>query len=123
MLARPAWRGTFAFNHTAGGWDFNVRATYTGPQDLAKFYGYADTPRYNLDGTAKPARSPSFWVADLYGSYQWSNRVSTYAGINNLFNNQQAKKDSFLWLDSEGAIDVTHVWGPSLRTCANEVSP
>jgi outer membrane receptor for ferrienterochelin and colicins len=88
--------------------------TLTGPQNLSKFYDYANTPRYNLDGTPKSDRSPSFWVVDCRASYQWTKAFSTYAGINNVFDYRQATKDSFLWLDGEGGLDVTHIWGPNL---------
>jgi outer membrane receptor for ferrienterochelin and colicins len=114
LFARPDYRLTLALDHDSGPWDFNARATLTGPQNLAKFYDYADSPRYNLDGTPKPDKSPSFWVVDLRTSYQWNKTVQTYFGINNVFNYQQAKKDSFLWLDGEGALDVTHIWGPNI---------
>ena len=114
LFARPDYRLTLALDHDAGPWDVNARATYTGPQNLAKFYDYADNPRYNLDGTPKADRSPAFWTVDLRVSYQWSKAVQTYVAVNNAFNYQQAKKDSFLWLDGSGALDVTHIWGPSI---------
>lgn len=114
LFARPDWRATFAVDHEAGPWDVNVRATLTGPQNLAKFYDYADTQRYNLDGTPKPNQSPTFWVVDFRASYQWNKTFSTYAGVNNVFDYQQAKKDSYLWLDGDGALDVTHIWGPNI---------
>jgi outer membrane receptor for ferrienterochelin and colicins len=114
LFARPDYRVTLALDHDAGPWDLNARATYTGPQNLAKFYDYADGQRYNLDGTPKPDKSPAFWVVDLRASYQWSKSVQTYIGINNAFNYQQAKKDSYLWLDGDGALDVTHIWGPNI---------
>ncbi len=114
LFARPDWRANFALDHDAGRWDLIVRATLTGPQNLSKFYDYANTPRYNLDGTPKSDRSPSFWVVDCRASYQWTKAFSTYAGINNVFDYRQATKDSFLWLDGEGGLDVTHIWGPNL---------
>ena len=119
LFARPDWRATFAFGHETKRWDVSLRATLTGPQDLAKFYDYGDTQRYNLDGTPKPARSPRFWVADFHVSYRWSPAFSSYAGVNNVFDYQQARKDSFLWLDAGGNLDVTHIWGPNIgRTFA-----
>ncbi|HTQ19083.1 TonB-dependent receptor domain-containing protein, partial [Mycobacterium sp.] len=81
---------------------------------LAKFYDYADTQRYNLDGTPKTDKSPSFWVVDLRVSYQWNKTFSTYVGVNNVFDYQQARKDSYLWVDSAGTLDVTHIWGPNI---------
>jgi outer membrane receptor for ferrienterochelin and colicins len=114
IFARPDWRATFALDHDAGKWDLNLRATLTGPQNLSKFYDYADTQRYNLDGTPKMNRSPCFWVVDCHFSYQWTKWFSTYAGVNNLFDYRQAKKDSYLWVDGEGSLDVTQIWGPNL---------
>ncbi|HEY4081619.1 MAG TPA: TonB-dependent receptor [Burkholderiaceae bacterium] len=114
LFSRPDYRVTLTLDHDAGPWDVNVRATYTGPQNLAKFYDYADSQQYNLDGTAKPNKSPTFWVVDARASYQWNKTVSTYIGVNNVFDYQQAKKDSFLLLDGDGNIDVTHIWGPNI---------
>ena len=114
LFSRPDYRVTLAFDHDAGPWDYNVRATLIGPQNLAKFYDYADSRQYNLDGTPKPDRSPSFWVVDARASYQWNRTVSTYVGINNLFDYRQARKDSFLVVDGSGGLDVTHIWGPNI---------
>lgn len=114
LFARPDWRATLALDHDAGPWDLNLRATLTGPQNLAKFYDYADTQRYNLDGTPKPDKSPRFWIVDFRASYQWNKTFSTYLGIDNIFDYQQAKKDSYLWLDGDGALDVTQIWGPNI---------
>jgi outer membrane receptor for ferrienterochelin and colicins len=114
IFARPDYRVTLALDHAAGPWDFNTRATYTGPQNLAAFYDYADTQRYNLDGSLKPSQSPGFWVVDLRTSYQWNKSIQTYVSVNNVFDYQQAKTDSYLWLDKDGNMDVTHIWGPNL---------
>ncbi|MCC7005400.1 MAG: TonB-dependent receptor [Ottowia sp.] len=113
LFARPDYRVTLGVDHDAGPWDINVRATYTGPQNLAKFYDYADNPRYNLDGTAKPNKSPGFWMVDMRMAYQWNKWLQLHIGINNIFDYQQAKKDSFLWVDAKGAMDVAHIWGPN----------
>ncbi len=114
LFARPDYRVNLALDHDSGPWNFNAHATYTGPQDLAKFYDYADTQQYNLDGTPKPDKSPGFWVVDLHTSYQWDKSFQTYVGINNVFDYRQAKNDSYLWVDSTGALDVTHIWGPNI---------
>lgn len=114
LFPRPNTRVTLALDHDSGPWDLNARATYSGPQDLARFYDYGNSPRYNLDGTPKPDRSPGFWVVDVRASYQWSKSVQATVGINNVFNYQQAKRDSFLWVDADGALDVTHIWGPNI---------
>jgi len=114
LFARPDWRATFAVDHDSGSWQLNLRSTLTGPQNLAKFYDYANTPRHALDGTPKPERSPSFWVVDLRASYRWNKAFSTYLGINNAFDYQQAEKDNYLWLDGDGNLDVTQIWGPNV---------
>lgn len=114
LFARADWRATFALDHDAGPWDLNLRATLTGPQNLAKFYDYTGTQRYNLDATPKPNKSSNFWVVDFRASYQWNKKFSTYVGINNAFDYQQAKHDSYLWLDGDGNLDVTHIWGSNI---------
>jgi outer membrane receptor protein involved in Fe transport len=53
-------------------------------------------------------------VLDLHANYQVNKTVSAYVGVTNLLNEKQASKDSFLWLDADGAPDVTHIWGPNL---------
>lgn len=112
-FARPTERIYLAADVDIGDWDLSGKLTWTGSQDLKKFYDYANTPRYNLDGTPKADRSPSFFVADVRAQYRINKRYSAFAGIDNLFDYQQAKHDSFLWQDSKGNIDVTHLWGPT----------
>ena len=114
LFSRPDYRVSLGYDHDSGPWDFNIRATFTGPQNLAKWYDYADNPIYNLDGTPKPNWSPTFWVVDTHVSYQVNKWFELHAGINNLFNYQQAKHDPFLLLDPEGDIDVVHIWGPNI---------
>ena len=114
LFARPDYRAILEADHDAGPLDVNVRATFTGPQDLAKFYDYQDTQQYNLDGTPKPNQSPTFWLVDFRVSYQWNHQLQSYASVNNVFDYQQAKKDSYLWLDVDGNLDVTHIWGPNI---------
>jgi outer membrane receptor for ferrienterochelin and colicins len=114
LFARPNYRVTLGLDHDSGPWDVNLRATYAGPQDLAKVYAYEDTPRFNLDGTPKRTRSPGFWVVDLRASYRWNAVLSGYLGIANLFDYRQARKESFLWVDRDGNLDVTQLWGPNL---------
>lgn len=112
-FARPEEKVYLRLDYDSGPWNFMSRATWTGRQDLARFYDYANTPRYNLDGSRKMDKSPSFWVVDLRGEYRLNKQWSFYAGADNLFDFTQGEKESFLWLDGSGGIDVTHLWGPS----------
>ena len=90
-----------------------ARGTWTGPMDLARFYDYANNPRYNLDGTPKMNRSPAYWVFDVRGEYRFDKRWATYLGADNLLDYKQSDKESMLWVDSSGKIDVTQIWGPN----------
>ena len=81
--------------------------------DLARFYDYANNPRYNLDGTAKAARSPAYWVFDMRGEYRIDSRWSSYFGVDNVFDFKQSDKESMLWVGADGSFDVTHIWGPN----------
>ena len=114
LFVRPQERLMLGLDHAEGPWNLNLKATYTGPQDLAKFFDYANNPRFDLNGNPKPDWSPSFWVVDLHANYQVNKSVSAYMGINNLLDYKQASKDSFLWVDQEAALDVSHIWGPNL---------
>ena len=114
LFSRPDYRLSFALDHTRGPLNVNVKATFTGPQDLEKFYDYADNPRYNLDGTPKPDYSPTFWVVDLHANYQFSPKINAYMSVNNVFNYQQGNVDSFLFVDRQGGLNVTQIWGPNI---------
>ncbi len=112
-FARPNNRAYLRLDYESGPWTGMVRGTWTGPMDLAKFYDYANNPRYNFDGTPKMDESPSFWVVDLRGEYRVNKQWSAYLGADNVFDYKQSDKENFLWIDSAGALDVTQIWGPS----------
>lgn len=113
FFARPEQRVYLRLDYDAGDWNFFTRATWTGPMDLARFYDYENNPRYNMDGTRKREESPSYWTVDLSGRYRVHRNVSLVAGINNVFDFVQTDVEDFLWIDSVGAPDVTHLWGPA----------
>ena len=88
-----------------------TRLVWTGKQDLEKFHG---TDRFNLDGSPKPLTAPSFVSWDARIEYFFlPDKAAAYVGVDNITNYNQAKRDGFLWLDSAGGIDVTHIWGPN----------
>jgi outer membrane receptor for ferrienterochelin and colicins len=113
-FARPNDRVYAMLDYDKGAWDLMGRVTWTGSQNLAKFYDYADHPQYNLDGSAKPNNSPAFSVVDVRAAYKWNKTYSGFVGVNNLFDFQQSQVDSYLWTDAAGNMDVTHIWGPNL---------
>jgi outer membrane receptor for ferrienterochelin and colicins len=119
LFPRPDYRFSMALDHTRGPLNFNVKATFTGPQNLAQFYDYSDNPRYNLDGSPKLDQSPTFWVVDMHANYQFNSKVSAYVGVNNVFDFTQGKVENYLWVDKTGALDVTHLWGPNLGRTFN----
>lgn len=113
VFARPGHRAYLRLDYEQGPWTAMLRGTWTGSMDLARFYDYANNQRYNLDGTKKKDRSPSYWVFDLRGEYRLSKQWSTYFGIDNVLDFKQSDKESMLWVDGSGSIDVTHIWGPN----------
>lgn len=113
-FARPEKRAYLSLDSDFGPWDLTAKLTWTGPQDLARFYDYAGTRRYNLDGTPKPNWSPSYSVLDLRAGYRFDRRYSAFIGVNNLGDYQQVQHDSYLWTDAQGNLDVTHIWGPNI---------
>jgi len=114
LFSRPEYRLHLSYDYDRGPWDYNIRSTFTGPQDLAKWYDYADNPIYNLNGTPKPNWSPTFWEVDTHLTYAVTKSFSLNAGVNNVFNYQQAKHDSFLFQDPYGNLNVTYIWGPNI---------
>lgn len=111
-FARPGRRGYFTLAYDGGALDGFLRATWTGTQDLAKFY-YREGQRYNLDGSPKPARSPAFWVIDARGEYRLDKHLALFAGVDNLGGFRQGDHDGMLWVDAAGNLDVTQIWGPN----------
>lgn len=111
-FARPDRRAYLTLAMDSGPWDVFVRGTWTGPQDLKKFY-YRDTRHYNFDGSAKPDKSRAFWTVDARVQYAIDKRWAVFVGADNLFDFKQTDHDGYLWVDTDGKIDVTHIWGPN----------
>jgi outer membrane receptor for ferrienterochelin and colicins len=110
-FARPDFKVFTTVNWDLDAFHLFARATYTGGQSLQKFHG---TDRFNLDGTAKILSTPGFVTIDARAEvHLLGEHVSAFVGVDNLTGYNQAKRDGFLWLDSAGAVDVTHVWGPN----------
>ncbi|MDP3537238.1 MAG: TonB-dependent receptor [Azonexus sp.] len=112
-FARPETRAYLRLDYESGPLTGMLRGTWTGPMDLAKFYDYANNPRYNFDGTRKMDKSPDYWMVDLRGEYRLNKQWSTFLGVDNVFDFKQSDKESMLWVDGSGAIDVTQIWGPN----------
>ena len=83
--------------------------------DLRKFHddGSGAQNRFNLDGTPKRDKSPSFATLDVRAEYAFNKSFSAYLGADNLTDYKQSDKESALFIDASGAPDVTHLWGPS----------
>lgn len=114
VFARPKARAFFSFDYESGPWDLTAKLSVTGPMDLARFHddGSGTQNRYNFDGTPKRTRSPTFATLDVRAEYAVGRNLSVYVGADNLLNERQAAKESFLWVDGAGKQDVTHLWGP-----------
>jgi outer membrane receptor for ferrienterochelin and colicins len=110
-FARPEVRAFLGADVDSGAWEWRTRATWTGEMNLARFGNYDVNPRYNLNGTPKLNKSPSYWMVDTRLGYNVDKAWKVYAGVNNVLDEVQTKKESPLWLDKDGAIDVTHLWG------------
>ena len=96
------------------GWDLNGTLTWVGARDLAP-YGYGN--RYNVyDGVTvsapKSTHAPSYATVDFLVSKAVTPRFTVKAGVMNLFDYNQAEKESPLFFDENGEYDVVHIWGP-----------
>jgi len=112
VFSRPDWKLYASVAWDYGAWDLFARVTVTGPQNLAKFYDYANTQQYDFDGTPMMNWSPVFATIDLKASYALSENWSVFAGADNVFDDRQTDHEGPLWIDSAGDLDTTHIWGP-----------
>ncbi|MDR1075837.1 MAG: TonB-dependent receptor [Xanthomonadaceae bacterium] len=115
IFARPDHKAYLGLDYEPGRWDISAKLVWTGSMNLRKFHGdgSGEQHRFNFDGTPKRNRSPGFFTVDLRAEYAVSDMVSLYAGADNLFDYAQADDESFLFVDYQGTVDVTHLWGPS----------
>ncbi|MBB4842660.1 outer membrane receptor for ferrienterochelin and colicins [Paucibacter oligotrophus] len=115
VFARPQAKAYLSMDYEQGPLDITAKLVWTGPMNLRKFH--ADDSgvqeRYNFDGSRKRDKSPGFVTLDVRGEYAVSKIVSLYAGADNLTDYKQSDKESSLFVDAEGAPDVTHLWGPN----------
>jgi len=103
-------------DYEAGDWTWNVTANIVGPRDLRK-YNYEN--RYNIkDGNGdlsahKLLDAPAFVTFDAKINYQVDKAITVYAGVKNLLDYTQAKRENPLYWDgTTKEYDVIHVWGP-----------
>jgi outer membrane receptor for ferrienterochelin and colicins len=115
IFARPKARAFFSLDYESAPWDLTAKLAVTGPMDLARFHddGSGSQNRYNFNGTPKRTKSPTFATFDVRAEYAINRNLSVYVGADNLFNYRQSTKEGFLWVDSAGSQDVTHLWGPN----------
>lgn len=120
-------RARLLFDYARGPWTFNSTLTWIGPRDLED-YGYGG--RFNVFDDAngngqvdagelqdpKETDAPHYFTLDLRVAYQLTQVFSTYVGVNNLFDyNQADDEDSPLFWEQDGneaAYDVGHIYAP-----------
>lgn len=113
VFARPKARAYLGADFENGPWDVTFKIVWTSSQDLAKFYDYANEPRYNFDGTSKLNKSPTFVTVDMRAEYKLNKTFSVYAGADNLLDYKQIDQENALFIKGNGQNDVTQLWGPS----------
>ena len=115
IFARPDYKLFLSADLDQGPFELTAKVVVNGPSDLNKFHndGSGLQNRYNFDATPKRDKSPTFATLDLRGQYNLNRNFAFYAGVDNVFDYTQADQESFLWLDGDGAVDVTHIWGPN----------
>jgi outer membrane receptor for ferrienterochelin and colicin len=97
-------------DYDQNGWDLYGEATWVGSRNLSQ-YGYEG---YDNSGATilKDQTAPSYVTVDLKVSKQLNKNFSIYAGAKNLFDYVQTDKQSPLFYDASGNIDVGYIWGP-----------
>ncbi len=111
-FARPEERVYLRLDHDRYHLSLLAGSTWTGTQNLRRFYDYAGTPRHNMDGSPKLDRSPAFWTVDASATWNFTKQGALVLSVNNVFDYKQTDREDFLWVDAQGGYDVTQVWGP-----------
>jgi outer membrane receptor for ferrienterochelin and colicins len=114
-FARPTAKAYLGLDYAGEKWDFSSKLVWTSRQNLRKFHddGSGQQGRYNLDGSPKLDKSPAFFTLDMRTEYAFNPHLSAYLGVDNLLDYKQIDHESMLWLDAQGHLDSTHVWGPN----------
>jgi outer membrane receptor for ferrienterochelin and colicins len=111
-FSRPDWTLYASGDIDIDKWDIFARASLVGPHDVATFYDFANSPRFNFDGSPKANKTDTYTLVDLRVAYALTDTISLFAGADNATDFHQADKETPLWIDSAGGVDVTHIWGP-----------
>lgn len=98
-------------------WEIGTTLTWIGERDYADYvnadYGNHFKDRANTESNGD--KSPTFFTVDLKASKQIGDHKhwTAYVGVTNLFNyTQTGEGSSPLFYGTDGAVDVTHIWGP-----------
>lgn len=117
---------SITLDYDYNGWDIYGTLNWVGSRDLASFgyegYDRIDTNGYIIEDSAKLTNSPSYITMDLRVAREFSDNLSAYLGVNNMFDYTQAGEGQspLLWvagerddigLQSDG-FDVTYIHGP-----------
>lgn len=114
-FARPTAKAYFGLDYTGEKWDLSSKLVWTGSQNLRKFHddGSGAQERYNLDGSPKLDKSPAFFTLDMRSEYAFNTHLSAYLGVDNVLDYKQIDHENMLWIDAQGGLDTTHIWGPN----------
>lgn len=97
------------------GWEFNATATWIGERDYKDYSNAAYDQHYDdkANTESKGDHSPAYYTVDVRIAKSLGKHWKVYAGANNLLDyTQTGEGDSPLFYDTDGNVDVTHIWGP-----------
>ena len=96
-------------------WDVSTTVTWIGSRNYADYSGadYGNHYKDKLNTKNNGDSSPAYFTVDLKVARDIAKNWSLYAGANNLLDyTQTGSGSSPLFYDTDGAVDVTHIWGP-----------
>jgi outer membrane receptor for ferrienterochelin and colicins len=126
VIAATEERAKLNLDFTKEKYTFSTNLNWIGARNLER-YGYGN--RYDgfhdnnsngkLDSgdtadlnTKKSTKAPSFYTIDVIGRYQFTSNYALEAGVKNLLDYTQAKETAPHFIDANGSLDSTFIWGP-----------
>ena len=94
------------------GWDIYSSATWVGSRDLSE-YGTPEAPTFDAAGLyPQSLDADAYWTVDLRVAREFAEQWQVYAGVNNLFDYNQAEDMETPLFFEDGGYDVGLIYGP-----------
>lgn len=105
----------FMANYEGHGWDWSTTLTWVGERSYSDYQSadYLNHYQDQANTESNGDHAPAYFTVDMKISKRLSNVWKVYAGATNLLDyTQTGDGSSPLFYDTNGDVDVTHIWGP-----------